>query len=237
MGKIKDLLDAIALSKMSLQDADLPLEERQIYINNVSMQIDQKIKYQALKEVLMSKYKQYYHSLIEEGDADDILPLLKEIRDYEDAKVKTNYIFITVNPYPNIGLQDFINVCHKVSTKKWINQYVYVIEQRGENLEEIGKGFHFHMLLDKGDYRMSHLRREFISSFKKMCDTSNFHCFNISYCKVNDLKKRQNYIVGQKKDSHKHLKQEYDKVFRARYNLKPYYGELFTFEDDDNFLD
>jgi len=155
---------------------------------------------------------------------------MKEINEKKnkDDESKSDFVFITVNPSPDVPLSDFRKAVDKSVKKTFIKKSLHVIEQRGETMEELGKGFHTHILIDKGDFRPSHLRREFARTFSKVCDTSNPHCFNINYCKIEDIPKRQNYILGSKKDVAKHKKQLMDKEFRKKFAIKEYYGELFS---------
>jgi hypothetical protein len=43
-------------------------------------------------------------------------------------------------------------------SKKWITNYLYVYEQRGEDEAELGKGFHFHCISEKPkSHRVKHM--------------------------------------------------------------------------------
>lgn len=181
----------------------------------------------ALKDVLYMRYKNHFNLIIEKGELDEYLPDLKKMREVSDEKFKSDFIFITINPKPSILLNDFLKVCNKSINKPWIKDYLYVIEQRGEDRDNLGKGFHLHLLINKGDYRFSHARREFVSTFNKYTDTSNISTFNFAMCKDSDLGNRQNYMIGRKKDESKWLKQDMDKIWRKIYNIPDYYGKLF----------
>lgn len=215
----------------NLIDLDMSQESRdkhkKAFLHSKVLEYDFAIRRKAFEKVMLEKYVSYYRREIDNEKADDLFPILKEERDASDEKFKSNYLFITVNPKPSMLLPEFMNICSKVITKPWINKYLYVLEQRGENDDEIGKGFHFHCLIDKGDFRWSHARREFVSTFRKVCDTQNYHTFNFSMCKESDLNNRQKYMLELKADPDKHLKQEYDKKWRKIYNIPDYYGELF----------
>lgn len=241
MGKISEILDCLIQLKPDYKYIDeLPTEAaKEGYKNNMRAQLDRDLRCKALQEVLLSKYRSYYSKLLDEGEADDILPLVKEIN--EDRKKKDEeqsnsaYQFITINPKPDVPLTEFKKVIEKASKKSFIKKCLYVIEQRGENMDELGKGFHAHFLINKGDYRPSHMRREFERSFKNISDISNPSCFNIRNCKKSDLKNRQNYMLELKSDPSKHLKQEYDKHFRKKFCIPEYYGEKFD-EDIADFM-
>lgn len=230
MGKIEDFLMGHLKDGIDLFQLENGEIARRDFARGNIMKLESDIKLQALKEILLSRYKSYYNMLIDSGDADELFPVLKELREKEDMNCKTNFLFITINPRPPYNIETFklfFKICMKVFTKPWYKRYCAVLEQRGEDRESLGNGFHLHMLIDKGDYRISHVRREFVSSFNRICDTSNISCFNIAFCKECDILKRQNYMVGEKADSSKHLKQSMDKIWRDIYDIKEYYGELF----------
>lgn len=237
MGKIDDILTYLCMKRVNFQlYAMLTPEEQEIHLNTIRREINEEFEAKAFQEVLMSKMKSHFSKMIDEGEADNAIPLMKSIneekakRDEETAK--SDYAFITVNPKPDISLSEFKKVIEKSSQKTFIKKKLYVIEQRGEDDKELGKGFHMHMLINKGDYRNSHLRREFGRTFDKYCDISNPHCFNISLCKEEDIIKRQNYMLNWKRDKMKHAKQLMDKVFRKKFGIADHYGEVFIGEKE-----
>lgn len=217
-------MENLAENDMSQEAKD---EHKKAFLQSKILEYDLAIRREAFKKVMMEKYVSYYRREVESEKADDMFPILKEERAQSDEKFKSDYLFITINPRPSMLWPEFMKICLKVVTKPWIKRYLCVFEQRGDNDDEVGKGFHFHLLLDKGDYRWSHARREFVSTFNKVCDTQSYNCFNFTLCKEADLKNRQNYMLEMKADPEKHLKQEYDKKWRKIYNLPEYYGVLF----------
>lgn len=240
MGKISDALDFLAVKRMKLDLYEMMSDDEKVdYMNMLKKQIDDELRAKALQEVLLNRYRSYYSKLLDEGDGDEILPLMKDINEEkkkkDDETMKSDYVFITVNPKPDIPLSDFRKVVDKSMQKTFIKKSLYVIEQRGEDMDSLGKGFHTHILINKGDYRVSHMRREFARTFNKVCDVDNPHAFNVMLCKKTDLKKRQNYMIGVKSDDAKHLKQKMDKVFREKFAIRDYYGELFD-EDIGDML-
>jgi len=240
MGKIDDALSFLAVRRMNIGIYDkLDADQKEIYMNTLKREIDDEMKAKALQECIMNRYRAHYNKLLDDGEADDILPIIKEFNEdkkkKDDESVKSDYIFITINPKPTAPMGEFIKNVEKSVKKSFIKKSLHVIEQRGEDMDNLGKGFHTHILLNKGDYRISHLRREFARTFKNVCDVDNPHCFNVSLCKKQDLAKRQNYMLGNKADESKHLKQKMDIEFRKKYFLQDYYGEKFD-EDISLFL-
>ena len=211
---------------------DISLEE--FSICNVDTIVQQKIrlldiqfKRRAMERVVSQYYYNHFNKLIMEENVEEILPLFREIKkDINEINEKTNYIFINVNPMPNYSLLSFIQLIEKSLKKKWIKSALYVLEQRGENLEEAGKGFHTHIIIQKDETKnYNQCLKELGRSFQKCCDTSNFHLFNGSKIKEIDINKRRNYILGQKADPEKHKKQVMDKIWRNENFLKDYYGD------------
>jgi len=232
MGKIDDALSFLAVRRMNIGIYDkLDADQKEIYMNTLKREIDDEMKAKALQECIMNRYRAHYNKLLDDGEADDILPIIKEFNEdkkkKDDESVKSDYVFITINPKPTAPMGEFIKNVEKSVKKSFIKKSLHVIEQRAEDMENLGKGFHTHILLNKGDYRISHLRREFARTFKNVCDVDNPHCFNVSLCKKQDLAKRQNYMLGSKADESKHLKQKMDIEFRKKYFLQDYYGDKF----------
>lgn len=137
-------------------------------------------------------------------------------------EIEKEWYFLTVNPKPDIKLTDFMKTIEKALKKRWINYFIMVIEQRGECEAELGKGFHTHIIFNKG---IKHCKvvTEMSNTFKKMCDTSNYHLFNLKSIGEEEKKRKIEYITGVKADEEKHLKQQMDIIFRERNKLKSYY--------------
>lgn len=146
-----------------------------------------------------------------------------------DIKNKYTHIFLTINPPPNLSLMDFhLNIQKTLmrgdNLKQWIKGFLYVLEQRGETINEIGKGFHTHILIELGEHKKrSHIDRELKYLWKKILDTDNYHIFNIKYIDYEEQLRKQKYILGQKQESSKHTKQEYDIIWRENNSIEKYY--------------
>lgn len=145
---------------------------------------------------------------------------------YKQCEINDNskYLFATINPNPQITLLDFIKTIEKIISKKWVTNYLYVIEQRGENIAEIGKGFHLHIILEKPKKPFSHIIRELGNTANRVCDTSNFHFFNIKSISEEECQRKIVYLTGRKADEAKHLKQEMDIHWRIENKIKSFYN-------------
>lgn len=235
MGEILSNTDTLMHEELYnhiLTEMDISTDRKLDYIEGFNeAQILQKIltvKRCAFRNVLDEMFRSYYREKIYEGAFDHIQDVA-EMREYIDNKRKlrntSNYLWITINPRNTVNLMEFIKVVEKCLKKSWILRHCAVIEQRSPTIESMGFGFHAHFIIDKGDYRFSHARREFVSTFKKFCDIQQYSTFNFNYCFENDLKNRHNYILGQKKDPEKQKKQLIDVIFRKEYGIPPHYGE------------
>lgn len=172
------------------------------------------------RNICMKLYEKYnYNSKLE------IVTTRKEVKQY-------THMFITINPPPTLSLEVFINTINKTMSKNWIDGYIYVIEQRGENEEELGKGFHTHILLKLTEHkRKSQTDREIKNTWKKILDVDNYHILNLKYIDDAEQKRKQGYILGEKSEEIKHKKQKMDIVYRQKNNLNKYYFLNYNIED------
>lgn len=190
---------------------------------------DLTLRKQSLKRCIERKLDAYYmDKLNNSDDLNELLPILKEIRADEEKNdnVKSSrFCFITFSPNSVVGVFDLIKLVDKLIKLQYVKKYLYVVEQRydGGDKGKLGDGLHIHLLIDKGDYRFSHLKRDVQRIFKNMI------C-NIDYSlrRETDVAKTQKYMVGDKKDEYKQLKQVQDKLYRQQMGLRDYYGELFV---------
>lgn len=145
----------------------------------------------------------------------------------QERKEISDILWITVNPSPDVTFEEFRKYTEKCFMKKWITSYIYVYEQRGQSLEELGKGFHLHALIKKPeDKSRAHCIREIASSFRKCTDISNYHFYNTKWLDTEEYLRKIKYIVGDKvstEDNNKALKQEMDVQWRLVRRLEQYY--------------
>jgi len=221
-----ELMNKAAMGDVSAPDVNYKelIEEVKVKVNNEAMnKLISDCALDALKKELTSEFRNYWRGVIHTEDFVKEFPAVKIAEEATEEKFNTDYIFMTVNPRSEVGLTEFKKAIEKMMSKVWIEQYLYVIEQRGENEEEAGKGYHFHALIYRKGKKFNELNREFKSSMKKITNVDKWNTFQISICSENDIKKRVNYMIGRKSDESKWLKQDIDKVFRKKYNLQDYY--------------
>lgn len=236
---IEDNLTAGELEQLSLiRTADwsdgVDLGDTHILLDNfyktASHKFDMKMRKESLKRCIERHLDSYYmNKLYNCDELHDLLPILKEIRLEEEARDdvrNAQYCFITFAPQ-GCSVWDVMKRIDKVIKFKWIKKYLYVCEQRFDGIpndkyKKLGEGHHIHLLIDKGDYKPSHLKREIMGKFKDIVCNIDY-----SYRKPIDLFKTQKYMIGDKKDEMKQLKQVQDKIWREQEGLKEYYGELW----------
>lgn len=168
------------------------------------------------------------------------------VSDMEESKcttILTETMWLTCRPSHNKTYEDLYHKVQRFITKyKNIKDYVISYEQVGTNEETIGNGVHCHILFRHTYQKLSKLRVDIISNFKSLHDGYNFkknkYLYSDVLClksneKPQDLPNRIEYITGEKNntelDPHKKDKQVYDKIWRKKMNIEPYYGDLSKF--------
>lgn len=187
----------------------------------------------ARKELFVSLEKQRLKLLLKCGKAfpklqekyDEIQSLQEQIAVAENKK-DSNFVWITISPRPDVIFTKFQEIVSRIVKKKWMTNYIYVYEQRGEDLENIGVKPHLHMLLQRNGKKFSEVKREILSVIDKIVDLGVYSAYDVRLVKENDenVMRIMNYILGAKKDEAKHGKQTIDDLWRKRDNILPYYS-------------
>lgn len=149
-----------------------------------------------------------------------------ELKKQQSILHNNGYLFITVNPKPEINLEAFRQFIAKISKKTCFEGSLYVLEQRGtmEN-NNLGKGFHAHILCSRNlNYKPTKCRTNVINSCKKMVgNIYNEHQLNIQIIGKEFAKDKKDYIIGIKTGSGKDEKQNADVVWRKHQNIEKFY--------------
>lgn len=198
----------------------------------------------ARHKVLVNQYQELFRL----QSLQNPTPLITQIQGVRNSlgenreKKDQPYIWLCVNPSSTLKLEEFKQMVNKMVTKVWLKEYVYVYEQRGMTIDELGKGFHLHAIIRRpDDKKPSHCIRELSNTFKKACDTSNYHFFQVKFIDEAEKDRKLEYILGTKEfteQDRKDLKQNMDKVWRSRFNIQPYFfsqldiGKYGRREDD-----
>jgi len=151
-----------------------------------------------------------------------------ELKKQTATKHNNGYLFITINPKPEVELKDFLKLLKKISCKTCFDECVYVLEQRGSDESSIGKGFHAHMLVRRNlSYKPIKLKQNVKNSCKKIVgNIHNENQLNLQTIGEDFAKDKQNYIIGNKTGDGKDIKQDYDKVWRKKEGIAKYLGNI-----------
>lgn len=134
---------------------------------------------------------------------------------------------VTVRPRASTDFFKFYNcVCEYV--QKWIEKYSwykYVFEQKGEDIDTMGTGFHVHFLFGTNtvNFYPSHILREAVKSFNWCCERQ---CIQVD--SIKNLKRAIEYIKGEKHDVLKSKAVAFDSEWRAANGLE----EIYEYEAD-----
>lgn len=135
------------------------------------------------------------------------------------AKSRYKYAMFTINFIEGVELVEILKRMKKCCSKKWIERYMWCIEQRGTGDIDLGEGKHVHLKVwikdGKSVYRC---RGEVYNTFKKMVGNKkhvNVRYSNRKGCFGDYIR---GYKGGKKKD-----KYDADQAFRERNNLMDVY--------------
>ena len=159
---------------------------------------------------------------------------LKMIAAHNAAKIKLAtaiehnnlFCFITINPKPGITLPQFIKKIEKLANRSIFTECTYVYEQRGKTESEMGKGMHAHLLAKRNlNYKPSKVRELIQNTVKTLVKSqTDPRWVNVRHLGENWAKDKKEYIMGTKTGSGKDIKQDFDKIWRLKNNLKVYYN-------------
>lgn len=203
--------------------------------NKISLtqeEINEQFK-KATKKIVYDKF--YSHIL--EGINSDSIEIDDRLSQVFDAiaikreQCKSKFVLITVNPKED-DLPLLKKSVEKFVKHKWIKAYMYCFEQRGGSPpEEINScmvksypdkpnGFHAHIVIAKEDYEPCKVKRETISSFKKIPMSSKAINFKWATKPGNFV----SYVMKTKPSDEQKPKTKLDEIWREKENLQPYYS-------------
>jgi len=225
-------------------------------------QIQEGCYIKAIKEMYIKLYKEREYYKLSQGESihTPLQKVYNEVVELRKCKsvsnIKTEYLFVTINADEEFcKIDKFVSAIKAIERKSWVSDIVYVIEQRGKNADEIGKGFHAHLLIHRNGKSFSKFCKEILStcySFK-VYDKQKFEEFAengkekgivpysigpfvVEYTEPEKIQNRINYMIKEKKTTdkkgdynEKDIKQQFDKPYREQNGLKPYYikGDFF----------
>lgn len=176
----------------------------------------------------------------QEYELEKLGAVMKNVKIYEENNKKllkeklaekncNQYIWITINPKPEIKLEDFQKIIKKICLKTCFTEHLAVLEQRGDTLETLGTGFHAHILFKRNlNYKPTKCITNLKNSLKKVVgNINNQNQFNYKIIGTDFAKDKKKYIIGQNKTGeNKDVKQEHDLIWRKKENIEEYLGNL-----------
>lgn len=121
---------------------------------------------------------------------------------------------LTINPRPDVTLEQFKKVVEKFLKKKTIKYYFQVYEVRkGET------GLHAHVLLQYTSAPYD-FQRSTKSTFKSICDANNSAILNFRFIAEDLIPDKIRYMQGEKQKS-KQKGVEDTKIYREKHRLEP----------------
>lgn len=132
--------------------------------------------------------------------------------------------FITIRPdTTKTKFHDFYNLVRNYIERKMFINYKLSFEQKGTCEEDLGKGFHVHIVAETTCRSKGEVLRNTISTFGK-CTAAN--CIQVDVCK-NPEETVQKYLIDyESKDNHKIETKEWDARWRTNECLDNIYSQL-----------
>lgn len=196
---------------------------KKAYYCSCAYEVGMKIKkiydmYDEQKEKIM---KERIYTALKYAPLDDNVYI--ELLDGDGATL-TPIMFVSFNPRPCEHIENCFSAVERYFRNKHILKASFVIEQREEDYHQLGKGFHFHILLLNDYKKLSDFKRDTRRVFQPYCDADRSAVLNFRSNRTKvDAQNRLEYILGQKKNPDKHAKQDGDKEFRKKLGLREYY--------------
>lgn len=187
-----------------------------------------------LKELRKRKIKLILKNLYETESLGDYYKELKKEEkettlNYKIALAKEHnngFCFITINAKPDVPLAQFVQKVEKLAKRKLFTSTIWVYEQRGNTTDTLGKGFHAHMLCKRNvNYKPCKIASCVRNTCKTLVkDVKANHLLNIQFIGDDWAKDKEEYLLGKKTGEGKDIKQDCDKIWREKNNLKSYYN-------------
>lgn len=177
----------------------------------------------------IKKYDEIYNLYIEIGlrEFEDICETQKKTKAiWEKVNNKETAYWIGISPdNSKISLSTFSTICKKFVERVPVEKFVLAYEQRGKSVQEMGNGFHAHIMIwvkkgSKSWRSKAEILRDCQSTFNKCCVPE---CINVQITN-NPKEIIQNYLVDYaSKDEHKIATKEIDLMWRNQYGIKNIY--------------
>lgn len=144
----------------------------------------------------------------------------------KEEEIKTKVFMITIRPKDNmVAFETFKADVELFISELPFKEVEYCYEQKGESLEELGKGFHTHIVFstDKVNYWQSHILRDAKKKKYGFLKYTKANCIQVD--KVICEKRAREYIRGIKNDEEKELSCQFDEVWRKQLEMVTIFRE------------
>jgi predicted small secreted protein len=181
------------------------------------------------------KIGKIYEYLYENGLVDEKLheieKKIKNTKKTDRKEGKTRDYWITINPPETSTLENMLKDTERFVNRAIVEKYMYCVEQRSDNEEEIGRGKHIHLYfkIHEENYEPpSKIIKYLKSTFKKLLNV-NTKALWIQPLKEEYVKDKIDYMLEKNKDGEheeKERKSQMDKIYRETNNLDDYYTNI-----------
>jgi len=135
----------------------------------------------------------------------------------------TGYYMLTIRPDDkNVTFNTFRHVVKQYIYDKMVN-YTYSFEQKGTSLEELGKGFHVHIIGTWQARDKPNILTQTINYFKQFAAAN---CIQLDICRNPEEVVRKYLTEYISEDEHKITTKEWDTKWREDLGLKHIYTNL-----------
>lgn len=183
------------------------------------------------KQKIAKIYEAFYENGLIDKKLKKFTDQIEELQKMGRKEGKTLNYWITVNPPDETTLEDMLKHTNRFINRALIEEYMYVVEQRGAIEEEIGKGKHIHLYfkIKEETYEPpSKIIKYLKSTYKKLLNVETKALW-IQPLKQEYVKDKVNYMIDKNIDGEhedKKEKQQMDKKFRENNNLLNYYTNI-----------
>lgn len=175
-------------ARISIDDPLTELEISKIYKKSATKLLE-KIIYAKMVDDYYNTGKVPFHTTNEK-----INTIIDET--YNKYATKPPYWFITINPRPDVMLDEFKKKIEKITKKVTVKEYFYVYEVRKQD----HSGLHCHMIVRTTD-RPYNFKRGIKNTVKSICDVENSCILNFKNIVEDVIRDKIDYMLGQKKNS------------------------------------
>lgn len=136
------------------------------------------------------------------------------------------YYFITVRPdEARCDFPTFYKAVQKYMARKCFEDFELVFEQKGTTPEDLGRGFHIHILAHMRQRSKPEVLRDTFSSFNKLAAEN---CIEIEMVRTqqDEDRVRAYMMEHESKDGHKQLTRAWDEMWRVKLGLEQVYTGL-----------